>query len=986
MTMREKQQDPRQLHADAVTLRKRAEEQAESLEQTSLSAHTPEEIKEMFHELRVHQIELEMQNEELRTAQMQIEDGRARYYDLYDLAPVGYCTISEKGIILEANLTLTIMLGVNRHKLKGKLFSSFIQREDQDIYYQLRQTSFDTGKTTPCELRMVISDKTIFWGSLQVSALQNKDGTKSLRVAISDFSKQKMAEQELRESEEQYRLLTTQMQLGLALHEIICDDDGTPVDYRFIYTNDSFEKVTGLCKEDILGKTVLEVLPNIEKYWIDAYGKVALTGNSNLFENYAAELGRYFRTIAYSPKKGQFAVLIEDITDQKKKEEAIRKSEEKFRQISESINEVFWLRSADDSELLYINPAYEKVWGKTCQSLYDHPQSFIDSVYDLDRPAVFAEIEKQKKSKEFILDYRIVRPDGMLRWVNVKTIPVKNHVGEIISRTGIAVDITEYKSIEEQLKNNLKDLMESQRIAHLGTWRLDLETNHVVWSEELYRMFGFDPSLPVPDYTEHMKLFTPESWDQLSSAIKGTRTTGIPYVLELEMVIRDGSNGWMWVRGEAETNSEGRIIAIWGAAQNITAYKAAEKELIKAKENAVNADAAKSQFLSNMSHEIRTPMNGFMGVIQLMQTTELTEEQQNYLRIAKASTDRLLNVIHNILEYSRIEVGKIQLEKTTFSLRKMICDAIDLFKVSTENIGLRIDISIENDVPEHLVGDSFRLNQIMSNLIGNAVKFTQKGSIIIDVKVASRERVPAVEMTKGSINIDVKNSKVQNNDEIMLKFVVKDTGIGIPLDKVDSLFQRFSQVNSSTTRVYGGSGLGLSICKGLVEKMGGEIWVESIEGEGSSFYFTCVFEKAVEQIDFKEPITAVMQPQERKDISILIVEDDAVCRTVVEKFATRKGWKFTIAENGKQAIDIFKLNSFDIVLLDVQMPVMNGYETTGVFRGLESLKETYTPIIAMTAFALKGDREKCLEAGMDDYLSKPVDIDEFYAIVEKWTK
>jgi len=343
--------------------------------------------------------------------------------------------------------------------------------------------------------------------------------------------------------------------------------------------------------------------------------------------------------------------------------------------------------------------------------------------------------------------------------------------------------------------------------------------------------------------------------------------------------------------------------------------------------------------------------------------TELTEEQQDLMGIAKSSSERLLNLLNDILDYSRIEADKIQLEKKTFNLEKIINHSKDLFKVSAENSGLIIDVSIGSDVPNHLVGDSFRLKQILSNLIGNAVKFTQKGSI----------------------NIGVKDIKVQSNEGVQLEFVVKDTGIGIPLDKVDVLFKRFSQVDNSNTREYGGSGLGLSICKGLVEQMGGEIWVESIAGEGSSFCFTCVFEKAVEQIDFIEP-AAVMQPQEQSAISILIVEDDAVSRTVVEKFAARKGWKVMIAENGKQAIDIFKQNSFDIVLLDVQMPVMNGYETTGIIRLLESSKGTHTPIIAMTAFALKGDRKKCLEAGMDDYLSKPVVVNEFYAAVEKWTK
>jgi CheY-like chemotaxis protein len=293
----------------------------------------------------------------------------------------------------------------------------------------------------------------------------------------------------------------------------------------------------------------------------------------------------------------------------------------------------------------------------------------------------------------------------------------------------------------------------------------------------------------------------------------------------------------------------------------------------------------------------------------------------------------------------------------------MINDTINLFKVSAENTGLLMEASINQDVPDNHIGDPFRLRQIIANLLGNALKFTKEGRI----------------------DISVKNIETQNNKKVKLEFQVRDTGIGIPLDKVDILFKRFSQVDATNIHAYGGSGLGLSICKGLVEKMGGEIWVESIEGEGSRFYFTCVLEKASMEIDFIEP-AAVMQAQEQRDISILIVEDDAVSRIVMEKFAIRKRWKVTIAENGKKAYELFKQMRFDIVLMDIQMPIMNGYTATGIIRELESPNGIHTPIIAMTAFALNGDRKKCLEAGMDDYLSKPVDINEFYATVEKWTK
>jgi CheY-like chemotaxis protein len=286
-----------------------------------------------------------------------------------------------------------------------------------------------------------------------------------------------------------------------------------------------------------------------------------------------------------------------------------------------------------------------------------------------------------------------------------------------------------------------------------------------------------------------------------------------------------------------------------------------------------------------------------------------------------------------------------------------------LFRVSTENAGSLIGASIENDVPDALVGDPFRLNQVISNLIGNAVKFTKNGRIDISIKTVTGESI----------------------DGVMLEFVVKDTGIGIPADKMTMLFDGFSQVDSSNTRLHGGSGLGLSICKGLVEKMGGEIWVESIVGEGSSFSFTCVLERAVGSTDSME-LATVSQPKEKREISFLIVDDDAVSRTLMEKVATSKGWKATLAESGKQAYEIVKQTRFDIILMDVHMPAMNGYETTAVIRGLERSKGTHTPIIALTAFALQGDKEKCLEAGMDDYLSKPVDVNAFYVAVEKWTK
>lgn len=1010
--------------------------------------------------------------------------------------------------------------------------------------------------------------------------------------------------------------------IGYAYHKILLDKNNQPCDYEFIEVNHAFEIMTNLKADEIIGKKVTEVFPEIKKSkfdWINFYGKVASKGNYKKIEQYSEVLGRWYRIEAFSLEKNYFITCCVDITREKqqfielnnffevnldllciadsrgrflkvnkewefilgyKKEELekknfldfvhpddledtlkaickLKKQEEvlnfvnRYKAKDGSYRYIEW-RSKPNENLIYaaardithsklaenkLEEAKKKyqslvknIPGITYRCKLDknwtmvfmsdaiqeisgyHARDFINSqirsyesiIHPDDKNYVNISIYKAIAEKKcWDIEYRIRKKNGEDSWVQERGNIIKDEESKEIYLDGFILDINDKKKAEEEFKKSQDRYKYISEHSPVGLFQFKRspqgKREFVYISQGFKNILGIDTEKTMKDWKYlHDKIHQSykESFkDEMDLSALTLKQFNFTFLFKTD------TKGEIWIelKADPQKNPDGSIL--WtGVFIDIDSKKRLEEKLLLAKKQAEESNLAKSYFLANMSHEIRTPMNGILGFLQLLENTTLTDEQLDYINIMKSSTDTLLNLINDILDVSKIEAGKIELENIGFNLRSTLEGGINPLLVKADEKGLDINILLRSEVPQYVKGDPTRLKQIITNLVSNAVKFTEKGEILLKVDIVDKKENIAY-----------------------IKFSIKDTGIGLTDEITEKLFSPFVQADSSSTRKYGGTGLGLTICKSYVEAMGGKIHVESEEGKGSIFSFTVALEISNEiqdlpKIDFdilkgkrimivdnnktnrmvlkiilqetgcivdmvnsaEEAISILLKEDKNafnailvdynmpnmngadlaaalkaipstKDIplilitsvgvkgeakraqesgfiayltkpykkiellncismvvgeknfnkeseksfitrhtikeaeynkrtKILLVEDNEVNCKLFTKLLQSNGYNCDIAMNGEEALRAYVNKDYDLIFMDCQMPVMDGYEATRKIRELEGGKK-HTPIIAITAYSMQGDREKCIQAGMDDYISKPISLKEVYRVL-----
>ena len=564
-------------------------------------------------------------------------------------------------------------------------------------------------------------------------------------------------------------------------------------------------------------------------------------------------------------------------------------------------------------------------------------------------------------------ELRLRCKDGSYKWVLDRgAIVERDDEGRPARMVGVHVDMTARREAEARILETTQRLAMATQAARMGIWDWNVQTDDLVWDDTMFELYGVDRSSFEGTFAAWGRIVHPDDLDAGVGMVQRALTEDAPFDLTFRVVRpADGTIHSMRGVGRVLRDERGRPLRMVGVNWDETEDKLVQQQLRAAKEAAEAADRAKSEFLAMMSHEIRTPMNAVVGFTSLLRRTALGGEQREFVEMIEASCETLLALINDILDFSRIESGRLEFEPEAVSPRAIVHEVVEQFRPRAREKRLDLAVALDDDVPERIVSDAVRVRQVLFNLIGNATKFTEDGSVTVHV---------AQDLEPGGIVV-----------------TVLDTGIGIGEEQLARLFRPFTQGDSSTSRRFGGSGLGLAISKRLVEALGGRIEVESRIGEGSAFrvILPAVMPGADPAlIDEGTCEDAISGPARTSPVTlgaVLVVEDHPVNRRLVGVMLERLGIEADFAEDGRRALEMLAVRSYDVVFMDIQMPELDGYETTRILRGREAEECAARPawIVALTANAMEGDAEQCLAAGMNDYLAKPFKLDDLARVVRR---
>ncbi len=1026
---------------------------------------------------------------EIREPENTFLDSTVKYGDIFHNTNYAIMIHDMKGNILDVNQKFIDLLGYSRDEiLSCKLRDLHPPEALQEVKEATKKISQD--EFVNLETKFLKKNREIFPAEV-TSSLFKLSGGQILQSFIRDISERKKAEKALKDSEERFRLLFEQ-----SIDAIIIHENGIIKD-----VNDRACKMLGYSKDQLCKMTIMDLHSDsdseitkkrvtreksslhFETQWIKSDGTpIDVEISSNIID---------FKTRLTQG-------VVRDITERKQSEEKLRESEGLYRILVENIK--FGINLIDiDHNIVMVNNSQVRKFGKPATEMVG--KKCFQEFHKRDSVCPHCPVDRAiTDRKPIVVETEGVMDNGKRFNVMVHAFPIFGQDGKVKSVIEVVEDITERKRVQDALRESEMKYRTILENIEDGYYEVDIAGNFTFFNDPFCSILGYSKKeLMGTNFRQHTDK---EVSNEVYQAFNKIFNTGKPEKgFQYEILRKDGIKRHTEISASLMKDSEGHRVGFRGIMRDTTDRMQAEEALKEAKSAAEAANRAKSEFLANMSHEIRTPMNGIIGMTELALETDLTEEQRDYLEMVKLSADSLLGLLNQILDFSKIEAGRIELEEINFDLRNTVENIVEMLAFKAKETDLELVCHIRPDVPTALVGDPGRIRQILVNFMGNAIKFTQEGEVVIGVEVEKEE-----------------------DSSVILHFFVSDTGIGIPPDKIETIFDSFVQADSSTTRRYGGTGLGLSISKQIVEIMGGRTWVESEPGKGSTFHFTAPFGlayieakdalhfreldlsgvpvlvvddnatnrsvfqemtslwglvpdgaengkealvkikkafesgnpyrlllldfhmpemdgfevakrvkegpygkdmeivmvtslgqkgdasyckevgisgylvKPVKQSDLLDAITiALGHPAEekipvitsytiqeaRRRLNILLAEDNLVNQKLAVKILEKRGHRVIVALDGKEAIEKFQEEHFDLILMDIQMPEIDGFEATQMIREKEKQEAGHIPIVAMTAHATKKDRESCLQAGMDDYVSKPIKVEELFTVIEK---